>query len=205
MPNTNAPFGLRPTGLNNAPTTPSFSLLTRKMASNQTTACYRGDVMQGLATGYVSPVTGAPLSPVVIGNYAGVFWGCKYLSISQGRRVWSAYWPGSDASGDVEVQMVPLATTGVPQQFLVQALLTPFAFEDVGETVNLSYLAGTAFSGWSKSGVTASQATLGVTAQPWKIVGLASDIFQAGVNGTDNTSNYNQIIVAFNAAAEVGI
>lgn len=205
MPNNNAPFGLNPTGLNNGVTTPSFSIIERKIAQADTVVAARGDVMQALATGYISTVVGTPLSPVVIGNYAGVFWGCSYLSAALGRRVVSTYWPGADAVGDVTAQIIPLATAGIPQQFLVQALLTPFTFEDIGENVNLSYLAPAVYSGRAQSKVTASQATAVATLLPWKIVGLASDLLADNANGTDNTANYNQIVVAFNSAAEVGI
>lgn len=207
MANVNAPFGLRWLGLNNSPSTPS-SIINgdRKIAPGDTQAARRGDVMGALATGYITTVLGAPMSPALIGNMVGVFWGCRYLSIAQGRTVFSPTWPGGDASGDVDAQIIPLATAGVPNRFLVQATLAPFVFEDIGETVNLSYGTGVTYSsGWSKSGVTADKDDIGTTALPFKIVGLASQIFPPQQNGTDNTSNYNQIIVAFNAGAEVGI
>lgn len=201
MANTNAPFGLRWMGLNNSPSTPSSSLIPRKIASNNTTKAYRGDLMANLTTGYITPVVAAG---TVASQCCGVFWGCEYLSLSVGRRIVSNYWPGGDASGDVDVLLIPLIG-GPPQLFVAQATSTQFAFEDIGENVDIGYQAGVAYSGYSKSGLTIAQSTLGTTnTLPFRIRDLWSSYERAGQPGTDDTSNYNWVVVSFNSQAETG-
>ena len=50
------------------------------------------------------------VAPTAAGTQAlaGVFAGCKYLSVAQKRTVWSNYWPGSDvaSTNTVEVYLV---------------------------------------------------------------------------------------------------
>ncbi len=204
MANVNAPFGLRPTGLNGAPATPSFSLRTGQLASNNTGALYRGDpVIQG-ADGYWSAVSGTPVTDAA-SQYVGVFWGCEYLSVSQGRRVFSSYWPGGDNSGEIDVQVIPTNSMGVEQQFLIQALLTPVTRADIGLNGRFSYLAGTAYSGYSRSKVTLDTTLAATATFTVRIVGLYSQIAPPQQNGTDDTTDYNIVIVAFNAVQETGI
>ena len=82
---------------------PTFAQSTRKIASGNSTAIFTGDPVMpviGTATGYITQ--GAAGTTVL----AGIFVGCKYLSTSQKRVVWSAYWPGSDATNDVEAYVI---------------------------------------------------------------------------------------------------
>ena len=95
MANTNSPFGFRQYygGSGGAPT---FAQSTRLIASTNSTPIYSGDpVMPVISTanGYITQ--GAAGTTTL----AGIFVGCKYLSVSQKRTVWNSYWPGSDASG----------------------------------------------------------------------------------------------------------
>lgn len=202
VPNTNAPFGLRPIGLNDSPATPSFSIQTRKIAPGNTTKAFRGDGMQNLNTGYVSTVAAAA---VALSQWTGIFWGCEYLSIAAGRPVFSTTWPGGDASGDVSCQLIPTNSLGVEQLFIVQATSTPFTFVDIGKNCDISYTLGTAFSAYSKSGLTLNRATIGTAVTlPFRIQGLWSDYERQGQPGTDNASNFNWVIVSFNATGEAG-
>jgi hypothetical protein len=205
MANTNAPFGFRWLGLNNSPTTPSDVLIERKVAAANTNKLYAGDLVINLDTGYVDKPTGTPVTSAV-SDYAGVFAGCEYLSVSQGRRIVSKYWPGGDNSGDVTVQLIPL--TGVtPPLFVAQTLLTSAAFADIGLNVRPSYLAGTAYSGYSKSGMTISMATAAAAnpTYPFQIVDLWSNRSAPGQPGTDDTTNYNWVVVAFNGQQLAGL
>ena len=94
MANTNAPFGFRQyRGLGSAPT---YEQSVRLVKSDNTTAIYFGDPVSNLNTGYIARATAGTA------QIAGIFAGCKYLSTSQKRIVWSNYWPGADASADVE-------------------------------------------------------------------------------------------------------
>jgi len=186
MANLNTPFGFaqyRGTG-----SAPTYEQVTARIASNNLTPIYSGDAVvpeTGPATGYIKQAT-AGTAPL-----AGIFIGCKYLSVSQKRTVWSSYWPGSDANGDVEAYIV----NDPNAQFLVQAGGTVIGQDKVGQNVQLNVGVGNPFTGRSGMFVEnpASTATL-----PFRIVGLVRN--PPGANGTDITSPYNQVIVAFNNA-----
>lgn len=205
MANTNAPFGLRLLQRQND-ATPSFGLGMDplKIASNNTTKIAKGDILLRLSTGYVTAAVAA-LSTTGRDQAVGIFWGCQYLSVSQGKRVVSPYWPGGDASGDVDVVYIPLG--GFPNaRFVAQTLLTSLAFEDIGENIDIAYAAPTVYGSWARSNVTLAQSTLGTTSTlPFRIVGLWSQYQRNnGQPGTDNASNYNWAVVAFNGNDALG-
>jgi hypothetical protein len=150
---------------------------------------------------------------------AGVFTGCKYLSVSQKRIVWSNYWGGSDASTDVIAYVI----TDPNARFTVQTgnsntTATAVGQANVGENIGFNWQDSTATgetNGRTSTGIStmfADQFTLssaGVlganVALPFRIIALAN--FEPGqtspligINGNDNTSGYNEIIVGFNNA-----
>lgn len=189
MANTNAPFGFRQIkGTGSAPT---FELTTMYIASNNATAIFYGDAVvpvTGSATGYIKQATASTVA------LAGVFYGCKYLSTSQKRTVWSNYWPGSDANGDVEAYVC----NDPNAQFLVQAGSTNVGFSKVGQNIQLNVGTGTTANGISGMYVEspATTATL-----PFRVVAIPG---AAGSNTTvnptvpDPTLGYNWVIVQFN-------
>lgn len=184
MANTNAPFGFRQyRGTGSAPT---YEQVPMAIAANNTTAIFFGDAVvpvTGTATGYIKQATASTVA------LAGIFVGCKYLSTSQKRTVWSSYWPGSDATGDVEAYVV----NDPNAQFVVQAGGTNVGFSKIGQNIQLNVGTGNTASGVSGMYVEspATTATL-----PFRIVGLVSA--PPGANGTDITAAYNQIVVQFN-------
>lgn len=203
MANTNAPFGLLPLGLNNAPSTPSFGLISRTIDKDNTNVIARGDPCIDLVTGYIDRVSGTPVTSVA-SRYVGVFWGCEYLSIAAGRKVVSAYWPGSDAAADVKALLVPLIGS-TPGLFMIQTLLDPVTFADLGANGQFSYAAPTSQGVFRRSGVTLDT-TLNTTATfPLRIEGLWSSYAPPGQPGTDDTSNYNIAVVSFNAQQATGL
>lgn len=185
MANTAAPNGFsQQSGYGSAPT---YEQTTRLIASNNSTAIFFGDAVIPLATGYIAQATASTV------QMAGVFVGCKYLSTSQKRTVWSNYWPGSDATGDVEAYIVsdPNAT------FKVQAggSATAIGVADIGANINLGV--GTGNTSTGISGMFVDQTTINTTATlPFRILGLVTQ--PPGANGTDITSGYNYVIVGFN-------
>lgn len=204
MANTNAPFGLRLLQRQND-ATPSFGLGMDplKLAQDNATQIAKGDALQRLATGYVTAIGAAA---VVASQWVGVFAGCQYLSISQGKRVVSPYWPGgADTVQDADCQYVPLS--GYPgARFVIQATSTNFVFEDIGENCDVAYAAPTIYGSWAKSNLTLDKSTIANTATlPFRIVALWSQYAPAGQPGTDDTSNYNWVVVEFNAMQETGI
>lgn len=185
MPNTNAPFGFRQySGTGSAPT---YEQNVRKIASNNTTAIFFGDAVIPLSTGYIAQATTGGTVQL-----AGVFAGCKYLSTSQKRVVWSNYWPGSDATGDVEAYVIDDPNA----KFIVQAGGTAVGFDAIGNNIGINIGTGNTATGISGMYV---ETPGGAVANPFKVVGLVQD--PPGANGTDAASAYNQIIVQFNNTA----
>jgi len=203
MANVNAPFGLLPYGLNNSPSTPSFPTITRKIAQANTNVLAKGDPCIDLNTGYIDRTTGTPVTSAA-SLYCGVFWGCEYVSVSQGKKVWSTYWPGGDAAGDATAYLVPLmgATPGV---FMIQALADPVVFADIGRNGQFSYAAPSGGGIYKKSGVTLDTTTNTTATWPLRIIGLLSQISAPGAPGTDDTASYNIALVSFNSLQVTGI
>lgn len=152
---------------------------------------------------------------------AGVFVGCKYLSTSQKRTVWSSYWPGSDASSDAYAYCI----TDPNAQFLVQTAnsnttATAVGLASVGQNIGFNYndsaTAGetNGNTATGQSTYFADQYTLSANyaagyyanaALPFRIIGLYN--YQPGqtsplvsINGADPTTAYNKIVVGFNNA-----
>ncbi len=185
MANTAAPVGFQPAGLISGGA-PAFRLTERKIASGDSNAIYKGDpvqMVQSTATGYITHWTSASNA------LAGVFWGCKYLSVSQGRIVPSSYWPGSDASGDVVAYVLdnPDAT------FMVQAGATAIGYAALWQNVAVTIGTGSTLSGLSGAYVTGPTTT---NTLPFTVYGFITD--PPGANGSDITTGYNNILVTFN-------
>jgi hypothetical protein len=165
-----------------------------KIASGNGTAIYRGDpVMPVLAaTGYITQ--GAAGTTVL----AGIFEGCKYLSTGQKRTIWMNYWPGSDATNDVEAYVFDDPNA----QFLVQGNSTTFnitgtlAAQTSGPQMQYAQFAiGTGNSSTQQSGAYLN--SLGTTVTyPFIVRDLYVD--PPGANGTDPTTANNYVIVGFN-------
>ena len=201
MSNTNTPFGFQHMGWNRGGPGVTGATIERKIAAGYGTPIYKGDTVQSLSTGYISK--GA--ASVAGSNTAGVFMGCRYLSTALGRLVYSSYWPSGDHAYDGYAIIVPIA--GVPPQlFKVQTLLTAVTLADVGANIDIDVGTGSVTGGYGKSGMTVSAATLATTATlPFRVVDLYSSIAPYGVNGTDDTSSYNIVLVQSNPDYETGI
>jgi len=190
MANVDSAFGFRPIRrLDGAAWSGNHS--TRRML-NSAGALNRGDVVQVLNSGYVQ-VSAAGVSTHV---NLGVFVGCHYLSNALGYPIWSNYWPGSGAVGDVDVFVIDDPNV----VFEVQgSTSTPIAFADIGINADFVVVASTTgFSKWSLN-----QATLAVTGTfPFRIVGLGGSQNTAAGNtpgnGYDHTTGYNIVEVAWN-------
>ena len=198
MPNTNAPFGFVPYRGNGA--APTYELATRYIKSDNTTKIFEGDPVIPLTTGYITQMSAGGTV-----RCEGIFKGCKYVSVSLKRTVWSNYWPGADANGDVEAYLY----SNPQMQFEVQSSdsggTAAVAFANIGEYVNIGYgigLTGTPNGNTATGLSTASVnvATLATTVTlPFIVVGLIES--PPGAEGTDAASEYNRVIVAFNNAS----
>jgi hypothetical protein len=187
VPNTAAPFGFRQ--VSGTGSVPTFEQSVRRIASNNSTAIFFGDAVIPLTTGYIAQATASTV------RMEGIFAGCKYTSTSQKRTVWSNYWPGSDATGDVEAYIIddPKA------QFMVQVSgASPVAFANIGEYINIAV--GTGSTATGVSGMTVAFSTLATTVTlPFIVKALVQD--PPGANGTDITTAFNNVIVGFNNAS----
>jgi hypothetical protein len=198
MSNPNTPFGFAELGWNRGGGPVSGATVERKIAAGYGTAIGRGDVVQSLTTGYIS----RSVAGVAGSNTAGIFLGCKYLSTSQKRVVFAQSWPTGDHAYDGIAIICPIQ--GVPGKlFKVQTLLTALTLADIGSNIDID--AGTVNAqGFSTMSVSA--ATLATTATlPFRVVDLYSSIAPYGTPGTDDTSNYNVVIVSSNPDYETGI
>jgi hypothetical protein len=194
MANTNAPFGFQEYygGAGGAPT---FAQSTRRVASTDSTAIFFGDPVMPVvstANGYITQAS--PGTTVV----AGIFVGCKYLSTSQKRTVWSRYWPGSDATGDVEAYVIDdpnarFVVMGNSTTFNITGTLSTYTSSPVGQYAQFAIGTGNTASGQSGAYLN----TLGTTVTyPFIVVDLITS--PPGSNGADPTTAYNWVVVGFN-------
>ena len=189
---------------NGAFTVTSATATTAVIANSGSTAAATSSASTPVVTVYV---------PV-----AGVFAGCKYLSVSQKRTNWSNYWPGSDASGDVEAYVI----TDPNARFVVQSANSATAASamgqaQVGQNISFNWQDSTATgetNGKTATGLstmfvdqaTSSQAgTAANSFLPFRIVALANFMPGqvsplAGINGFDAAAAYNELVVGFNNA-----
>jgi hypothetical protein len=138
---------------------------------------------------------------------AGVFAGCKYLSIGQKRTVWSNYWQGSDSNSSQAVTAYLL--TSPQSQFNVQTAnsntgATAVGFANIGQNIGFNYGATNGNTANGLSSAYADQYTISANPYlPFRIIGLlnytpdGSNPLQS-VNGNDYTTAYNRIIVGWN-------
>jgi hypothetical protein len=198
MSNPNTPFGFQEIGWNRGGPGVTGATIERKIAAGYGTAIGKGDVVQSLATGYIS----RSVAGVAGSNTAGIFLGCRYLSSSMKRIVFAPSWPTGDHAYDGVAIIAPIA--GVPAKlFKVQTLLTGLTIADIGSNIDIDV--GTV-NAQGFSTMTVSAATLATTATlPFRVVDLYSSIAPYGVPGTDDTSNYNIVLVSSNPDYETGI
>lgn len=184
MANTNAPFGFRQySGTGSAPT---YEQVAVQIAYNATNIFY-GDPVEPDANGQVIQGDGTTAAAGI----AGIFVGCKYLSVAQKRTVWSNYWPGSDVASGNTVEGYIINDPNA--KFVVQSDATGVAQTDVNATVGYAIGTGntsTGISGAYLANIGPTTATL-----PFRIVGLVQD--PPGSAGTASGA-YNWVIVAFN-------
>ena len=184
MANTNTPFGFKQ--VKGTGSLPTFEQNVRYIASTNSTAIYFGDAVIPLSTGYIAQATASTV------RMEGIFAGCKYTSVSQKRTVWSNYWPGSDANGDVTAYIIDDPNA----QFQVQAGGTAIGFANIGEYIQLNVGTGNTATGISGMYVESPNTTVTL---PFIVKGLVQD--PPGANGTDITTAYNIVVVGFNNAS----
>jgi len=190
MANTSAPFGFRQYSGNGS--APTYEQVPVRIVYNATNIFY-GDPVTPDSSGYV--VQGNPSGPSTV-QIAGIFVGCKYLSVAQKRTVWSNYWPGSDVASTSTVEGYIVNDPNA--RFLVQvggSTSTGAATTDIN--ANFQYAIG---SGNTSNGISGAYLDISVSptttdTYPFRLVGLVVD--PPGAPGTASGA-YNYAIVAFN-------
>lgn len=182
MANFNAPFGFTPLRrLDGAAW--NATIVPGAIASNNSTAIFKGDVVSQLATGYITKAT--PGTAVI----RGIFWGCVYQNTVTGYPQYSPYWPGSGTSQDVNAVIIDDPSV----IFLAQATTGPIGFADIGAGVQFTAGSGNTATGLSTASVD-NVGTATTTTLPFRVYGLATGVGP----GTDHTAAYNQVEVVFN-------
>ena len=185
MANTSAPFGFQHIGTSSGGA-PTFANTRRLIASTDTNPVYFGDVVMPVVSSATGYITHGVAGTTVI---AGIFVGCSYFSTSQQRQIWRNYWPGSDATGDVVAYVIDDAGA----KFKVQAGATVVGVSIIGQYIQ--FAAGT---GNTATGISGSYVQSPATTVTLPFIVLDTVTAPPGVNGTDNTTGYNFVIVGFN-------
>jgi hypothetical protein len=167
---------------------PTYEQVAVQIAYNAS-AIFYGDPVNPDANGNV--VIGVTTAASANTQIAGVFVGCKYLSVAQKRTVWSNYWPGSDVSSanTVEGYIVNDPNAKFVAQFGNVSVTQSYVNSAVGFNIG---------TGNTANGISGAYlATLGTTDTtfPFKVVSLIVD--PPGVNGTE-AGAYQRAVVAFN-------
>jgi hypothetical protein len=187
MANVFAPFGFsQHSGTGSAPT---YEQVVAYCAYN-TAAMYFGDPVFQNANGTVFPTTPGA------GILAGIFVGCKYLSVSQKRTVWSNFWGAADVASTNTVEVYIINDPNA--KFLAQvggSSSTGLAVTDIGANVQFAYGTPNTMSGLSGAYIDITVTPTTTATLPFKVVGL--DVNPPGSNGTE-AGAYNYAIVAFN-------
>ena len=193
MANTNAPFGLRPLRTLSGQTSFSPRTIIAGIDNADTQAIYKGDMLKLLSTGYVAQWT----ATTAVSQFAGVFWGCRYVSISQGKQIYNNIYPGNDAASDVDVFMIP-ATGTEPMLFQIQTNSTGVALADRFANFDITVGSGNAYT--TLSGSVLDVSSLNTTATlPLRLVELWSDDQITGTPGTQ-AGAYNWAVVMANVS-----
>lgn len=187
MANTAAPFGFQLAGFLDG-RNGSLGQQSRLIANADSNAVYSGDPVTSLSTGYVTRSTAGTT------QIAGIFIGCTYLNTSLGRTVWSPSWPGSGATGDITAYVV----TDPQAVFKVQAggSTTAIGLADINANINFALGSPNTTSGQSGAYVDQTTINPATTTLPFRIIGLVTA--PPGAPGTDITTGYNNVYVAFN-------
>lgn len=191
MANTNSPFGFWQRGGTGSSPTYEQTENGNGGIDYNTAAIYYGDPVSRVSTsdGTLTQATAGGSGSTL----AGIFIGCKYLSTSQKRTVWSNYWPGSDVTSANQSSITAWVVNDPNAQFLCQSDSTGVTQAQVGANFDYALGTGTAANGLSGAYILHTAQTGSVYA--FRLVALLLD--PPGAPGTASGA-YNQAIVAFN-------
>lgn len=192
MSNTFAPFGFAVSGRQDGASW-SGNQTQYQIAYNNTHKIYSGDIVVMLNTGFIDTLAPGATPPL------GIFVGCSYISASQGRLVFSPYFPGGDTNTNGVVTANVIDDPNVT--FLVQtgwSAGNPIAATQAQVGLNAQYANGTGntLNGQSGAYIDLNTAPATTSTFPFRILSLVAD--PPGANGSDTTSAYNFLKVGWN-------
>ncbi len=164
-----------------------YQLSKYQIQSSYATKIFFGDpVIKSATSQYIRPATSSTGGTAI----AGIFYGCQYVPSGGGAPVWTPWWPASQGS-DATAYVIDAPNA----LFRVAALNTPVPATAIGNNIGFSTGAGGSTVGGGFSTFTVDQASINVSAiAQFKIVSLYPGVG----NGSDPTTAYNWVIVAFN-------
>jgi hypothetical protein len=190
MPNTFAPSGFQQYSGNGS--APTYEQVTG-FANYNASAIFFGDPVFQKSDGSVG--VGTPGTDAL----AGVFVGCKYLSVSQKRTVWSNYWPGSDVASTQSVEVYYVNDPNARFRAQVGGSSSiGLVVADIGTNVQFAYGTGNTASGVSGAYIDITVTPTTTTTLPFRVIGLITN--PPGAPGTE-AGVYNLAVVAFNNVA----
>lgn len=203
MANTNNPFGFRQFGQREG-SAPTAGFERMFISSAYTNPVFTGDTVvrstspnggQYVVSGNSSQGTGATTLGATVAINQGVFMGCKYYNSNVGRTVWSSYWPGSGATGDIEAYVC----TNPEELYIVQgstgAVLGTSNTGMLVPQITTGSSQGSTLSGVSNVTVVSSLVTGLSSSGQWMIVDMYSNWAPPGVNGTSTGAEGMQIVI----------
>lgn len=192
MANLFSPFGFKRvagTGY-----TPTFEQVEGQVNAATANIFFGDPVFRLVADGTLAGITTGPgpgATPI-----AGIFIGCKYLSVAQKRVVWGNYWPGSDVAAGTT--LTAYIENDPAAQFVAQvgvSTVTGFALNQIGLNAQFAYGTGNAANGISGAFLDQTVAPATTATFPFRILGLITS--PPGSPGTTIGPN-NYVQVAFN-------
>lgn len=189
MANTQAQFGFQHFGYLPGGSA-DYQLSKYQIQSSYATKIFFGDpVVKSATSPYIRPATASTGGTAI----AGIFYGAQYVPSGGGAPVWSPWWPASQG-GDATAYVIDAPNA----LFRVAALLTPVQATAIGSNIGFSTGAGGTTVGGGFSTYTVDQASISVSA----IAQFRLVSFYPGLgNGSDTTTSFNWVIVAFNQQA----
>ena len=191
MANKDAPFGLRPAALlgDGANTGGQREY---EISNANTTKIYQGDIVKGLATGYIDRMAAGDGGLVV-----GVFNGCQFTDSSTGKPKWSNYWTGDSAVTSTVKAYV------VDDPNIICEVQADAAFTIAGVFANYDIVDG-AGTGSANSGISYAELDVGTgnttASLPLKALAVSTD----PDNDDTGSTNTNVVVLINNHFASAG-
>jgi len=197
LANVPAPFGFRQLRrLDGGAPTAGFETVV--IASSDPNLYFTGDP---IATSTTGPYVTLPASGTQ--QIRGIFMGCEYYNASVNRIVFSPYFPGSVATTSGTNDVKGWCCTDTEMLYIAQcSTVATLSASQIG--LNIGFTAAVSSLGNTLSGVSnvslnpSSGVVVTGSSLPFRIYDFYSNYAPPGVNGTDNTSAGNILVVAPN-------